>query len=454
MSLEELTKRGYEQMGKKYLITAAQRGAGVNTKLLHNMDKYAERMDAEILILPMAGRTVEDEYLHPRLQENYQIIDGDYKLNNKLKISNFEIKPQQINPMTGITRFAPGESSFIFASPKQVLQYVANSYDAIPKAIMTTGAITKPYYREHTRVGRIAKRDHEYAFVFVEIQDNKYFHFRQVSALANGNFADVYGEFKGGKFYKNPSAKAIVVGDLHPYDTDPKHEKQTFEQIQHYGGKVDLYLHDTFNGRSISHHYAKHNIRKHEVYNEQGLNLLDELRHTYNAVLKYATATKGDVYIVASNHDEHLYRYLDEGRFIGDKGNDLVGAELYVQALKGVNPLRAGLEMIGDLPDNIHFIERDSGHKVLGYELGHHGDLGANGGRGSARSIEAANAKSITAHGHSAFKIRNTYRVGTSTKLRLDYNRGYSNWSNTNAVLYNNGTVQLLNTIKGRWHGK
>lgn len=440
-------------MVNKYIITTAQYNAGVNKNLLKNMEKYAQINDAEIIILPTVGKNVtEDPILHPDLQQ-YRIIDSEYSLNNSVRIKDFGVRAQQINPLTGLERFAQGDKSYIMPGTKQVLKYIANSYDSIPKAIMTTGAVTKPNYNLRHRMGRIAERDHEYGFVVVEKENNKYFHFRHVTALKNGTFSDINGLYKDGKHYKNLGVKALIVGDLHPYDTDPVHEKQTFDQIKHFGGKMDLFLHDTFNGKSISHHYEGHNIEKHIVYNQQGLNLLSELKDTYKAVVKYASATKGNVYIVASNHDEHLYRYLDEGRFIGDKGNDYVAAQLYVKALEGVNPLQAGLELVGTVPSNVVFLSRSEGKKLLGYELGNHGDLGANGGRGSPRSIEHANSKSVTAHGHSAFKIRDTYRVGTSTYLRLRYNKGYSNWTNTNAVLYDIGTVGLINTINKKWHG-
>jgi len=442
--LEDLINK----MASRYVITSVQKGARYSKNLLKNIDKYCEVNDAQLILLPMDGRTVDDE-LHKDLQVR-NIVERDFSINKNIKISNYHIKPQQINPLTGIERFAQGDKSFIFAGTKQVLKYVANSYDDIPKAIMTTGALTLPNYRNN-RIGNIAKKDHELGFVVVEKQNNQLFHFRQVKALKNGNFTDILGNYKNGKVYKDLKTNALIVGDLHPYDTNKTHENNTFEQIKYFGGKLDLYLHDTFNGRSISHHYNKHNIRQHEVYLEQGLNLEKELEFTLRAINKYAKATKGKVYIVASNHDEHLYRYLDEGRFVGDKGNSYLGAILYASIIDGYNPLEFGLRYVGSLEKNVEFIERDSGHKVLGYELGNHGDLGANGGRSSPRSIEAANSKSITGHGHSAFKIRNTYRVGTSTNLRLDYNRGYSNWTNTNGVLYSDGTVQLLNSIKKKW---
>ena len=435
-------------MVKRYVITSAQMGAGYNKNLLKNIDKYCSDNGAELIILPMKGKSVHDETLHPDLVVR-NVVDKDCYLNKNIKIKNHYITPQQINPLTGIERFAQGDKSFIFAATKQVLKYIANSYDNIPKAVLTSGALTHPNYRNN-RIGRIAKEDHEYGFVVVEKENNTHFHLRQVKALKNGNFSDILGYYKDGKAYK-PKAKALVIGDLHPYDTCVKHEKNTLEQVKYFGGKIDLYLHDTFNGRSISHHYNNRNIRQQEVFLEQGLNLEAELGETLKVINKYANSTKGKVYIVASNHDEHLYRYLDEGRFIGDKGNSYLGALLYASAVDGNNPLEFGLKYVGVLAKNVEFIKRESGHKVLGYELGNHGDLGANGGRSSLRSIEIANAKSVTAHGHSAFKIRDTYRVGTSTKLRLDYNLGYSNWTQTNAVLYDDGSVQLLNTINNRW---
>jgi hypothetical protein len=412
---------------------------------------YAKNNNADVIVLPMSGKSVLDDRLHKDLQV-YKVITTDYAINDSIKISNFEIKPQQILPLTGIKRFAQGDKSFIFASPKQCLEYVANSYDAIPKAIMTTGACTKPRYNTNNRIGRIAEKDHEYGFVVVEKVDKKFYHFRQIRALTNGSFYDIDGQYKDGKFSKLKEVPAFVVGDLHPYDTDPLHQKVTFAQIRALKPKK-VFLHDTFNGTSISHHYKGHNIKMFDVSQQQGLSLEKELLQTAVEVQKYLNElpNNSDLYLVASNHDEHLYRYLDEGRFIGDKGNDLVASRLYTEALKGNNPLMYGLSLYMKIPSNLHYIERNTDHKVLGVQLGHHGDLGSNGGKGSLRSIEEANGKSITGHVHSAGKIRNTYKVGTSTKLRLGYNVGYSNWTQSNGVLMPDGNVILLNTIKGKW---
>lgn len=413
------------------------------------MRTYASKNDAKILILPTTGLRLGDPKILPSDLSDLETITKDYTINSKLKIKDFGVRPQQINPLTGLKRFAQGDRSHIMPGTKQVLEYIANSYDKIPKAMMTTGAITHPNYNEDFRIGRIAKDDHEYGFVVVEKVNNTYFHFRHVTALKNGKFIDLGIQYNG-KRIKKITTKALAVGDLHPYQTDPKHEKNSLEQIVHFQPE-NVFLHDTFNGLSISHHYKGKNKDAWDAFKIQGLNLEEELKYTLKAIRKYCEVTPGIVNIVASNHDEHLNRYLNEGRFINDKGNDRIGALLYAAYLGGANPLAVGMEMYKPLPKNLRFLKRDEDFKILGWQLGNHGDLGANGGRGSPTSIENANGKSLTGHRHNAFKRRKTLGLGTSTHLRVNYNRGYSNWTQTNGTVYEDGNAQLFNTINKEW---
>jgi len=432
----------------KYVITTAQHNARPHKQFMTNLDLYCKRHKAELIILPVSGQTVKEDSLHPELNA-LNILTKDFKLNENIKISNYAIKPQQINPLTGIRRFAPGDRSFIFASPKQSLEYVPTGDDNIPKAIITTGACTEPNYNINNRIGRIATKDHVIGALAVDITDNNYFHFRHLTAQKNGLFFDIDGKYDT-RFRKLRSTLAFVVGDLHPYNVNPDHQACTLEQILHFKPK-DVFMHDVFNAYSISHHAEGHFIKQHQIFERQGRNLEAELIETLKEIKKYTEVTKGTVNVVPSNHDHHLYRYLDEGRFIDDKGNKLMAAHLYLAALKGYNPLEIGLKLVGELPPNLNFLS-NKGKKIKGIELGRHGHLGANGARGSLKAMEEAEHKSITGHGHSAQKIRNTYKVGTSTDFRIGYNDdGFSNWSQTNAVVYRNGLVQLLNTVNKEW---
>jgi hypothetical protein len=61
--------------------------------------------------------------------------------------------------------------------------------------------------------------------------------------------------------------------------------------------------------------------------------------------------------------------------------------------------------------------------------------------------------KSITGHVHQAQILRDTYTVGTnSLPLTPYYMRGYPTASShTHAMLWDNGTVQLINEIGGKF---
>lgn len=436
-------------MVKKYIVTTAQYNAPVNKQLLASIDKYCSVNDAELLILPTTGKNItEDPVLAPELQTR-NIINKNYNLNKNLQIRDFSVRAQQINPLTGLERFAQGDRSYITPGTKQVLKYIPNSNDGIPKAIMTTGSLTHPNYNTRHRVGRIAEQDHNYGFVVVENDKRNYFHFRHVRSMKNGKFIDNGVLYNGNFKPKKVRTLALVPGDLHSYDLNKDHLAATMEQINYFNPE-NLFLHDTFDGTSISHHYKGKEKDAYDAYLLQGMNLEKELKDTAK-VIKMFSDSGANTYIVASNHDEHLARYLNEGRFINDKGNQLIGAKLYTAMLEDNNPLEYGLNLVSDVDGNVFFLERDKDFKIQGVQLSSHGDLGSNGGRGSPRSIEHAHGKSITGHTHSAFIMRDTYKVGTSTNMRVGYNRGYSSWTNTNAVLYEDGSIQLLNTINKKW---
>jgi hypothetical protein len=212
-------------------------------------------------------------------------------------------------------------------------------------------------------------------------------------------------------------------------------------------------LHDLFNGHSINYHNIGNKVERAYEYGRNQLSLEKELKLTSKELKKIINHSPRDsnIVIVKSNHDEFLNKYLQKGLFLEDPQNSKIGAKLFDKILDGEDPLKAGLSLYMDMPKNVRFLNREEDYKVRGWQLGSHGDLGANGGRGSMRSKEYAYGKSITAHVHEPQILRNTYVVGTNSKLHLRYNRGLSSWMHTNALLYENGKVQLINIIDGKY---
>src|SRR5690606_34189370 len=99
------------------------------------------------------------------------------------------------------------------------------------------------------------------------------------------------------------------------------------------------------------------------------------------------------------------------------------------------------------------FLRRDESCQIGGIEVGYHGDKGPNGSRGSIKGFGKIGAKTIIGHSHTPGIKDGVYQVGTSSRLRLEYNSGPSGWLHCHACIYQNGKRSLINVIGTEWRG-
>ena len=439
---------------KRFVITSAQACAPVNKEFLLSLETYCKHNKAQLLILPMQGKHVNEEQLSKVLQGK-EIVFGDLKLNNKLKIKDYKVKPQAIRPLTGLEPLVKGDTSAIISGTKINLRAVPNSNTRMAKLLMTTGAVTHPNYNTRFRQGKIANTDHEYGAIVVEVFNKKKYHMRYIHALKNGSFYDFDTEFRGEDIVKRDRINSLVPGDIHTLETDPKALAATMRMLKNMRPNI-VFLHDLFIGSSISHHNINDLIELQYNYKQNGLSLEYELKANAEMLTNFLNKAPGDctIYVVASNHNEALTRYLREGRFINEPQNAEIGCDLLKAAFQGNNPLKEGIGYFMDIPDNVVFLERGQDIRLLGVYLNEHGDKGANGTRGSPNVYSKTLENSITGHSHSPFKHRNTVKVGTISHLQQRYNKGgTSNWTQTNGIVHNNGHTQLIHIIDGFYRG-
>lgn len=447
---------------KRYCITSAQAYASPHSKFWAGLQHYAKKMRAEIIVLPMIGQSAKEDWdkIHPRLA-NY-VEYGKRKLNSNIKIEQFNIRPYQIDPITGLSRFAQQGTTLVFASPKQRMAPIPHSNQKYPKFLVTTGAVTHPNYAtrddvsaERRRLGDIARRDHVYGALVVEIVDDEKFHFRHLRANSEGAFVDLGVRYE--RFTEREAAlEAMVCGDIHNGQSDETVMKVTFEMIRELKPRR-LVLHDFFDGHSVNHHTEKKKVREKLIHMvDRGFHILEEeLRIGYERLMEFNEAMEGrPIVVVFSNHHAFLHRYLEEGRYHHELTNFRISVKLldYMAAKDYNDPVYAGMRMFGKIPRNIRFLREGDDYKVQGYQLGSHGDKGADGGYGSVNSKENAWGRSISGHTHKAAIIRNTYTVGTCLPRNMFYMRGEpSAWTHTHALLWDNASVQLVNIIDKYW---
>lgn len=442
---------------KKFFITTAVSGKKVDENFYNSIKTFCQSENALCLVMPcediMNRKTAYKWNLDSKLKdEHFRVIFHDTYLNNNLFLSDIKVSAKMINPSVGLPQFTQ-EGSVIVASPKQELDYVANSMDKYPNAIMTTGAMTEPdyvndIYMSH-RLSKIAEYDHIMGGIIVEILNDERFNFRQVQVDTTGFIYDMEHLYTPEVKTLNTGRTVAVLGDLHVGETDNKILKQAEEIIREVGCQ-ELVVHDVFSGISIKHWDFKKPIKLAQKYEQGNMCLKDEAQAVTNC-LEDLTKCAEHVYIAESNHHDFLMRYLEEKKWVNDVVNFRYVLDIVKAVFDGaVNPVKYMVENLTKRTydmDRVFWLENDETLNINGVELSQHGHLGANGAKGNLNTYRKAYKKSVSAHTHTPRIKKGAFSVGTMTHLKLDYTKGLSNWLNAFALVHENGSVQLINVF-------
>lgn len=449
---------------KRFVITTAVNGRDVHDGFYASLKKYCSANNAELLILvsadPAANLPVYSRKwgtISAKLK-NDTIVLEDTRLNSNVFISTIKLSAKSIDPTTGLGRIGQRNGTFIYASPKQRLKAVATSNNKLPHFLMTTGAITVPNYSTELymsqRTAYIAENDHVLGAVIVEIADDQIYHFRQIQADAKGIFYDLGKQYSPDDI-KQVRPEAFVLGDWHSGSTDPNARK-AWEEVAKELKPKKIILHDAFDGMSINHHEEGKQLLK-AVRAEEGQLFLDCELSNLSRDIEDLLSLTDDVVIVKSNHDVFLEHYLQKGKYVLDPHNHRLSLKIASAYLDGEDPLKFGVSLFfSDTKkwNRVNWLSIDDDYKVEGIQCGAHGHLGSNGARGNLQSMEAAYGNSVSGHSHTPEILRGAWQVGTSSFLKLDYNRGASSWLHSSCLIYPGGSRQLINSIDGQWRIK
>ena len=454
--------RTFDKEKKRFIITWAQNNTPVHKKFIQNIEAYSKHINADIHII--AGRYKNPTSVWSSQQETEEIWDASivkyldanrHNIHKFLSIlSDIKIQPTAVNPMTGMQSLS-GINSCVFGAPRVQMEMIPVLDGNTPKMMLTTGAATLQNYTD-SKSGKMGEFHHTFGFVIVEISDDEIFFARQVTADdKNGNFSDLYYEVKNGNVTQLNNIEAIVLGDLHCGHHDEKVLNSTFTLMDNLKPK-HVILHDVFDGDSISHHQMKDPFVQYgkevqgtndlgkEINNMMGI--LDNFKHFDNVV------------VVRSNHDDFVDRWLknEDWKKQPTFKNAPVYMDLSARLLRQYG--NSNENIIGVIPELIKerfpkFITlgRNASYKVKDWELGQHGDVGANGSRGSLLQFRKLNTKIIVGHYHSPGRKDGALAVGTSTKMRVGYNIGPSSWLQSHVIIHTDGRAQHINFIKGKY---
>jgi hypothetical protein len=455
-------ERVFDKNKKRFLITWAQNNTPVHQGLLHNMEAYATFLGADMHVI--AGRYKNPTSIWSQAQQEDETWDGlvvPYLDANRHDIhkyvsilSDIKIQPTAVNPMTGLQALS-GINSCIFGSPKVHMEMIPVLEHNKPKMMLTTGSVTMKNYTD-SKSGKKGDFHHTFGFVIVEIRDDDTFFVRQVTADDDsGSFSDLYFRVIDGSVHRINQIEAIILGDLHYGHHDEDVLQATLDLLQDLRPS-HVVLHDVFDGSSISHHELKDPFVQ---YGKEVLGLNDlskEIQGMLDGLGRFKDFE--NVVIVRSNHDDFLDRWLKNEDW--KKQPTFKNSKLYMRFsdlllgqyetdpynVKGIIPA-----IINEKYPNYITLHRSSSYRVKEWELGQHGDMGSNGSRGSLMQFRQLNTKIVVGHYHSPGRKDGALSVGTSTKLRVGYNKGASSWLQSHVIIHTDGRAQHINFINGEF---
>ena len=462
---EEAKKRKVNNKKRK-LVTWCQSNTDINNIMLSNMEVYAKKIGAEILIIP--GKYSHNMFEIKEEGHTWHSRTIKYLNANRHDIcktltycGDVKILPTGKYPLSGMAGLS-GMNSAIYGSPKIHLEShpVLQGDDA--KVLVTTGSLSKPNYSD-SKSGQHGQHYHQYGFVVVEIQDEEIFHMRQVEVCKDGSFDDLFYHTENGKVTKNKEIEGIVLGDLHYATVDHVALQTTFKLMNKLKPK-HVILEDLLDGRSINPHNLDDPFYQAKLEFQGNNDLGEEIEEMIEGLKDFEKYE--NVVVVKSNHDIFLERFLTrDWRRLPTMKNSLTYMELSAKILrchkegtkfKGVVPM-----IVKENYPEFHTLGYDEPYYIKHFAVFNHGEKGSNGSRGGGAKNWSKFASGtdghrergvITAHTHTPSRYGNSICVG---HLLMDqpYTAGSpSSWMQSNCIVHKSGKAQQIHIINSKYY--
>jgi len=473
----EITVSFYRDIPRRFrgaIVVAAQNATPVHADWWQCILAAARHYRYEVFVIPLryknptsvwtgSQRNAEHwaEAVKPYLWNKRHVLNDNLTL-----FADVPTQPTDTTPLSGLDAMS-GPQSAIYGHVKLNSTNIPVASGRMPKLMTTTGACTEENYTL-TKRGIIAEFHHSLSALLVEFEGPR-FHVRQLHYSKTHNSAT--DGLKGNTFHPNgtvssaPRALALGCGDIHVDFIDPQVWKATEKVLERLQPEAVI-LPDLLDSYAINHH-SRNDLLVQKAKHDSGRNnmLAESMRAIGWTRGKAKRFDQTEWVVQASNHNDMLRRWvLDKLKhgFTDDVHNMEFGLEtaLYmarnsVMRENGVHypdPLHYWFQQQKGLESNIRLLHLDEQYAKGDVALHLHGDLGANGAKGSAKTFAHMGDKSVTFHRHIDYIYEGNYGAGTKTYRRLEYNHGLSSWTNADVLVQWDGKRQIVRYIDGHCH--
>lgn len=458
---EELKKH------KKFIFVSVGSFCNVDFNFLSSMKSYADMNDAMIIGLPLFKRydkALYDFCVSPEVRDYMWITFEDVILNSNLRAVVYKASCTCKSTITSINQLVSKyDSSIIAPGPYQQLKYIPVMPDKTPYMMSSTGCCTdyEPVKKDETV--RIYTKSEKLAMdrlsmkaaLVVELGDNDTFTVRNIEADEDGSFIDLAIKYMADGSVKDITGSAYIMGDLHAPNQNEALVEANLNAIWEYNCE-QVVLHDSVNMAYVSHHNTDKSIVRAQMVEEGRANILAEVNSFANVLedISKLPCVK-NIVIPYSNHPAHLEQTIQN---MSRMSKDDINLRTMLHSALAMLDKKIVLqylteELVGVKLDKVVWMREDEGREAFGVQIGLHGCEKVNGGRMTPTSTNNAFKKTVLAHRHSAGIEGDTITVGIACEKDQGYNKGLSSWTNSSAIVYPNGKVQLLTfvSVKGEY---
>lgn len=458
--LKDAWERDIDDDTQVVLVTAAQNKTIVNPHAFRGMLEYKKFIEdtfgykTQIVVIPSRYRNptnpIEDVKKRADMWWDHDI--DEYLYYNEMRFGNSvinaieRIRPTMMRPLTGLEPKVD-ECHYIIGHPRIHIKPLPRFKDEPLYVMASTGFITYKNYSQ-SKIGGIAKIHHTYGFLVIEKKsDGRCYPPRAVKINDDGTFTDYRYHYNGKKVKKIKSAQAYIWGDIHHRVLNPNKYSASMALMKVMNPK-SVVLHDLFDGSTINPHEKDDlYIKRRKIV--KGEYLVDvEVNACIDFVADMYKRQQTDIYVVQSNHDDFLDRYIKDMNWKNDLHNS--PAYLDYAKIQQTQNLEEHGNIIGylihqRLGGKVKYVKNAESLKIGSYQCGYHGHHGVNGSRGNVNTFTKLNTKMIHGHVHSPEMCDGVTSVGVSCELWQYYNSsGMSSWAYADSVIHECGKNQLF----------
>lgn len=426
----------------RYIVTSGMSETGINKPFWCSLQKMAKALDARLIVL---GTVEKNPNLMTRgspLRFPPEIVDyvcrERFQINKHLVLrGDFSIEHAVINPLSGANHCG-GMQTEIFGHAQIALEMVPTPKNLIPKALYTTGTISKPNYSNAARAKK-AEFHHSYGALLIEVEGSRFWptHLRYCSKL--GGIEHLGKIYRPDRIIKAPPLAAVVYGDIH-FDILTKAELDAFWRLCLGAKAKKNVICDVVDGHTFSHHTESDLVYK---IQHGSFGIEKEL----NRAADFINAVPNSV-VVSSNHHDHLDQWFNRQK----PATLTTDLELYLKLADIARRYKTGLFEGWCLSRDVKstFTHPNKEYDIVGIDVSQHGHRGPNGARGSRRSFAKTGRKTIIQHSHTPGIDKGCMQVGTSS-MGHKYAEGYSSWAVAHAFITHTGRRNLVFSIKNKY---